>query len=246
MRTGSLISGTHDLRCRAKAFGRIGRVASVVLMAVLGIPAAGGADPSDGPDADEINRRLHQQLGGGADTSQGIERVSGQLYLSHDALDSDRISEALATLLTEQQSSEESVAIQRGPRLNFEIHFEKNSAALTEESMKGLDELGSVLQESYREMRFVVGGHTDQDGDDAVNGPLSQARADSARAYLVERHGIEPDRLVAQGFGTSDPLREVEETPQDKLYNRRVDLRPLRSEPEARGESGGAVDSDEP
>ena len=48
-----------------------------------------------------------------------------------------------------------------------------------------------------------------------------------ARDYLVEQHGLDEDRLVAQGFG-SDPLREVEVSAQDKLYNRRVDLRLLR------------------
>lgn len=77
-------------------------------------------------------------------------------------------------------------------------------------------------------MRFVIGGHTDLDGDQAVNLPLSQARADTARAYLVKNHAISADRLVARGYGSTEPLREKEMTKKDKLYNRRVDLRPLR------------------
>ena len=112
----------------------------------------------------------------------------------------------------------------------FEIHFKKNSAELTDESRAGLDELGQVLGSDYLEMRFIIGGHTDLDGDESVNGPLSQARADSARDYLVDNFKLDSDRLVAKGFGTADPLRDVEESAQDKLYNRRVDLRPIRSE----------------
>ena len=85
-----------------------------------------------------------------------------------------------------------------------------------------------MLDTEYPASRFILGGHTDQDGDEAVNQPLSQARADSARAYLVKSHNIAPDRLEAKGYGESEPLRQVEENPQDKRYNRRVDLRPLR------------------
>ena len=193
--------------------------------------------------ADAINQRLYEQLGSGngADPSDSairpdgasgrIQQVSGQLYLSRENLDADVISAALAAVLDQQQTAGQAVAVQRGPRLNFEIHFKKNSAELTDESRRGLDELGSVLEESYPEIRFVLGGHTDLDGDASVNDPLSQARADSARSYLIEQHDIDPSRLVARGFGTSDPLRPVEETPQDKLYNRRVDLRPMRESP---------------
>lgn len=113
----------------------------------------------------------------------------------------------------------------------FEIHFKKNSAELSDESRRGLDELGEVLASNYLETRFILGGHTDLDGTEAINQPLSQARAESARAYLVEEHDIASDRIVAEGFGTSEPLYEIEKSPEHKLYNRRVDLRPVRNAP---------------
>jgi outer membrane protein OmpA-like peptidoglycan-associated protein len=140
------------------------------------------------------------------------------------------ISDALEAMLDAGQASSESVAVRHAARLNFEIHFQKNSSDLTDESRAGLDELGEVLGRDYLDMGFIVGGHTDLDGNDAVNGPLSQARAESARDYLVEKFQLDSERLVAKGFGTADPLREVEESAQDKLYNRRVDLRPIRDD----------------
>ncbi len=131
-------------------------------------------------------------------------------------------------MLEQEQATGEAVAVHTGPRINFEIHFPKNTAELTEEARRSLDALADALDaDAYAGMRFVLGGHTDQDGDEAVNQPLSQARAERAREYLVEEHRIDSSRLVARGFGARDPLREVEETAQDKLYNRRVDLRPL-------------------
>jgi outer membrane protein OmpA-like peptidoglycan-associated protein len=187
------------------------------------------ASAEDGTSAADINQRLYQQLEGNPSSAK-IETVSGQMYLSQENLDRAVINDALAAMLDQGQSGDTSVAVRSAPRLNFEIHFRKNSADLTPESQDGLDELGEVLGAEFLDTRFVLGGHTDLDGDATMNGPLSQARADTARSYLIEKHGIASGRLIARGFGEEEPLREVEESAQDKLYNRRVDLRPLRDD----------------
>jgi len=179
---------------------------------------------------DAINRRLYERLDGAAPSADKIQTVSGQMYISKENLESGVISDALAAMLDQGQALDSKVSVRSASRLNFEIHFQKNSAELTEESRAGLDELGEVLGSDYLDMRFILGGHTDLDGNENVNGPLSQARAESAREYLMEKYELESNRLVAKGYGTADPLREVEENAQDKLYNRRVDLRPIRDE----------------
>ncbi len=195
----------------------------VALVVVSGLAKAEGD-----VDADAINARLYEALAPPSGSGR-IDTVSGQMYLSKDNIDASVISEALSALRALESGDATAVAIQRTPRINFEIHFPKNTARLTDESRSSLDELAAALKgEDYGSMRFVLGGHTDQDGDEAVNQPLSEARAQTARDYLVEEHGLDESRLVARGFGASEPLREVEENPQDKLYNRRVDLRPLR------------------
>jgi outer membrane protein OmpA-like peptidoglycan-associated protein len=203
-------------------------LASVGFVCAVGVGSAAFAE--DGADAADINRRLYQQLDG-APSGDKIQTVSGQLYIAKENLESGVINDALAAMLEQGQASDSKVAVRRAARLNFEIHFKKNSAELTEESRAGLDELGQVLGSDYLEMPFIIGGHTDLDGAESINGPLSQARADSARDYLVDRFNLDSDRLVAKGFGTADPLREVEKDAQDKLFNRRVDLRPIRNEP---------------
>ncbi|MFK7897425.1 MAG: OmpA family protein [Myxococcota bacterium] len=111
------------------------------------------------------------------------------------------------------------------PRLNFEIHFQKNTADLTSASCLGLDALGTILQKEHLSAQFTLGGHTDMDGTPSVNGPLSQARAESARDYLVENYGIDPERLEARGYGMSEPLHPLERSLREKQVNRRVDLR---------------------
>jgi outer membrane protein OmpA-like peptidoglycan-associated protein len=219
------LSPIKDTRSADRSCARIaGLCLAIAVLAMNGSSAADEANP-----AADINSRLYQQLEGPEDSGK-IETVSGQMYIPQENLDSGVINDALTRMLDSGQGSEATVSVQHRARLNIEIHFKKNSADLTDQSREGLDELGAVLESSHLETRFVLGGHTDLDGDESVNRPLSQARAEAARAYLVDEHKISPERLVAKGFGTSDPLRAVEETVEDKRYNRRVDLRPIREE----------------
>ena len=202
-------------------------VGLAVTLILCSVQSAAAEEPAGSDSHSAINERMHQQLDGGASKGK-IETVSGQMYIPQANVDAEVIGEAIGALLAGQQAEGHAVSVRSPARLNFEINFEKDSADLTDQSRLTLDQLAEVLDTDFPESRFILGGHTDQDGDDAVNQPLSQARADSARAYLVKAHKIAPDRLEAKGYGESEPLRQIEESPQDKRYNRRVDLRPLR------------------
>ncbi len=60
------------------------------------------------------------------------------------------------------------------------------------------------LMEQYPDMRIELSSHTDYRGDDPYNIRLSQARAESARRWLV-RAGIVRDRIEAKGYGETVP-----------------------------------------
>jgi len=49
---------------------------------------------------------------------------------------------------------------------------------------------------------------------------LSQARAEAVRTYLTN-HGVAPDRMVAKGFGETQPIA-ANTTPEGREQNRRV------------------------
>ena len=72
------------------------------------------------------------------------------------------------------------------------ILFAFNSDALLPESTPVLGEIFSTL-EGHPELTIVIEGHTDSVGEDAYNLELSDGRAASVVAYLVERE-IDPDR----------------------------------------------------
>lgn len=65
-------------------------------------------------------------------------------------------------------------------------------------------------------------GHTDSTGTDAINDPLSVARAQSTRDYLVQ-HGVSPTRLAVAGRGSREPIAS-NDTVEGRSANRRVEI----------------------
>jgi OOP family OmpA-OmpF porin len=88
------------------------------------------------------------------------------------------------------------------------INFQVSSANLLVTSNKTLDAAVAVLKE-YPELKLEIGGHTDDQpmakgGKFTDNKALSQARADSVKAYFIQK-GIEEPRLTAVGYGETVP-----------------------------------------
>ena len=101
------------------------------------------------------------------------------------------------------------------------VNFETNSAKLTTGSLKILDHVAFSLKD-WSEVRVEIGGYTDSTGTESRNLELSQARADAVRDFLVNR-GIDASRLVAKGYGESDPIANNESS-RGRAKNRRVEL----------------------
>ena len=84
-----------------------------------------------------------------------------------------------------------------------------------------LDQVAASLEE-WAEVRVEIAGHTDATGDEAFNRELSQNRAKSIRAYLMQR-GIDGSRMTARGYGESRPVGN-NATSAGRRQNRRVEL----------------------
>uniref|UniRef100_A0A832MM59 OmpA family protein n=1 Tax=Eiseniibacteriota bacterium TaxID=2212470 RepID=A0A832MM59_UNCEI len=108
------------------------------------------------------------------------------------------------------------------------IYFETNSATLLPESETTLREVGETL-EKFPDLQIEIGGHTDTRGRAAYNQSLSQRRAESVRAYLLQNFRLEERNLVAKGYGESQPETQ-ERNDEELLRNRRVELKVLNPE----------------
>ncbi|QDG53217.1 hypothetical protein FIV42_21445 [Persicimonas caeni] len=100
------------------------------------------------------------------------------------------------------------------------VHFETAKATIRQESYEILDEVAKVLKQNPQIKLLRVEGHTDDRGSESYNQKLSQRRADSVRKYLIKQ-GVDRDRLIAAGYGESDPIAD-NETAEGRSDNRRV------------------------
>ena len=102
------------------------------------------------------------------------------------------------------------------------ITFGTDSADISSDTQGVLDTLARALQsDSLAGFSFKVEGHADARGEPEHNQRLSQQRAESVAAYLVNKHGILPERLTAIGKGSSEPLNKQRG---DAPENRRVTI----------------------
>jgi len=104
------------------------------------------------------------------------------------------------------------------------VNFDNNQASLKPESFSALDELVTYLQRKDDE-RIEIGGHTDNVGSQKSNQVLSEARANTVRAYLLTK-GIDPSRVTAKGYGFSEPVDD-NRTAEGRARNRRTEVKIL-------------------
>jgi OOP family OmpA-OmpF porin len=104
------------------------------------------------------------------------------------------------------------------------IQFAYNDDKILEVSFSLLDEIAGVIKKNPHVKKIEIGGHASTDGNDAHNLDLSDRRAKSVMKHLVEKGGIEAERLVAKGFGETKPLVTPDESEADREKNRRVEF----------------------
>jgi outer membrane protein OmpA-like peptidoglycan-associated protein len=102
--------------------------------------------------------------------------------------------------------------------VDFAIQFQVGSARVSPASEATLGSIAKILAMAP-DRCVLVEGHTDATGNFDKNMALSRDRAGSVVNYIAEKAGIERNRLVPQGKGSTDPAPGLD--PRDPK-NRRV------------------------
>ncbi|PIE16770.1 MAG: hypothetical protein CSA68_01080 [Rhodobacterales bacterium] len=102
------------------------------------------------------------------------------------------------------------------------IQFVPGSDKLDSVSLATINHIAGLLHHctAGNGMIVVIGGHTDSQGDDNMNYRLSVGRANAVRNALLKR-GLQPDRLMAFGYGETQPVAD-NATPEGRAKNRRT------------------------
>ena len=109
---------------------------------------------------------------------------------------------------------------------NFDrVFFDAGKATLTTESVSQLRNVAALLR-AYPRARVKLGGYTDSTGTYRVNKLLSDARARTAWASLVEM-GISPGRVDARGYGPRYAIAP-NASEEGRAQNRRLSVKVLQ------------------
>ncbi|MCG8420276.1 MAG: OmpA family protein [Proteobacteria bacterium] len=132
-------------------------------------------------------------------------------------------------------------------RLKFELKtpidgFDKEVSAFTRRGKDAaqvgvfhqdvLDEIAKALT-YYPELKLVIRGHADHDGDAKVNFNVGQERANAVLDYLARNKGIAIDRLEAKSMGEQAPsvLMPKPHKPVEKMRKKEKEKWESRIEP---------------
>ncbi len=101
------------------------------------------------------------------------------------------------------------------------IYFDTNKDVVKPKSEVVLTQALEVLAK-FPEVRVEISGHTDSRGSREHNLDLSSRRAESVRAWLIER-GIDGARLSTRGAGPDEPITS-NKTRSGRASNRRIEF----------------------
>jgi outer membrane protein OmpA-like peptidoglycan-associated protein len=168
------------------------------------------------------------------------ERDQIQLNARTKEVDSAVLARDQATQKTESANAARDQATQQAAALQIEVDalkakptdrglvltlgdvlFDTGRAELNPGAARNLDRLVQFLTE-HAERRVEIDGYTDSVGTDSFNLDLSQRRADAVKSVLISR-GIEPARIVSQGYGKAYGVASNADSGGRQL-NRRVEI----------------------
>ena len=101
------------------------------------------------------------------------------------------------------------------------ITFDTNEAFIKKSFQPVVVSIAKVLKE-YNKTFIQVNGYTDSTGNDAINIPLSVKRANAVADFL-KLQGIASNRIIANGFGSNNPIAS-NATASGREQNRRVEI----------------------
>jgi outer membrane protein OmpA-like peptidoglycan-associated protein/uncharacterized protein YidB (DUF937 family) len=101
------------------------------------------------------------------------------------------------------------------------INFPSGGAEIPGSMAAFLQKAADGLKQIPKGAQLEIAAYTDNTGDPATNVALSQQRADAVRNALIKA-GVDPDMLVAKGYGSANPVGS-NDLLEGRLRNRRIE-----------------------
>lgn len=102
------------------------------------------------------------------------------------------------------------------------LTFASGEAEIQQSDFDLLTKLEKAI-DVFPQSELIIEGHTDSFGGDEMNQRLSQSRAESVQQYMINAMRIPGYRLIATGYGETNPVAN-NETASGRAQNRRIDI----------------------
>jgi outer membrane protein OmpA-like peptidoglycan-associated protein len=102
------------------------------------------------------------------------------------------------------------------------LTFDSGKSQIKQEDFDLLAKVEKAI-DVFPRSELIIEGHTDSYGGDTSNQRLSQERAESVQQYMVNAMRIPSYRLIATGYGETNPVAN-NETESGRARNRRIDI----------------------
>lgn len=193
-------------------------VIAFILISVLAGCAGKNTKPKQAAQSDNAKAVKTEQAPESALAEKSLDVVNGNVWSSQMQDQFVVLTRAnAATGVAVIKTFDNQIKIQ----ISSDVSFSIGRADIKPDLKKVLNALVSVLVGNPLSTVAVI-GHTDTTGGDAVNDPLSLARANSVRDYLTGV-GVDGSRVLTDGRGSREPLA-TNDTSENRAKNRRVEI----------------------
>ncbi|HEX7860692.1 MAG TPA: OmpA family protein [Verrucomicrobiae bacterium] len=100
------------------------------------------------------------------------------------------------------------------------IYFDFDRSAIRASEQPKIDAVATYVKNNPNVKQIIVEGHCDERGTEEYNRSLGERRANAAREYLLQKHGLSSDKVTTVSFGEDRPA-SLERTEEGYAKNRR-------------------------
>ncbi len=147
------------------------------------------------------------------------EAKKGRTYYQVDVIETKPLQSTLTVVKAEEMNLDLS---KTGKVALYGILFDLDKTEIKTESKPALDEIAKLLKQTP-DLKLLVVGHTDNQGEMQYNQDLSRRRAEAVVKALGAEYGIAAGRLSAHGVGMLAPAA-TNDSEDGRAKNRRVEL----------------------
>ena len=147
----------------------------------------------------------------------GIGLIAGAAVGTYLDEQERRLNQSLAGTGADVQRVNDTLLVTLPAGVTFDVDSDKVKGRFR----RPLQQVARTLVE-YPSSYVDVIGHTDSTGSASHNQDLSERRAEAVRNVLV-RNGVQPQRVVAYGYGETQPIAS-NATAEGRAANRRVEI----------------------